>query len=117
MKWKVYLASYSLFLTLIFIGAYFNLIPRGLKSVPYYDSLGHLFLYGIWGYLFAKVFPNKIKVFGLSFPIGILVSITIAVIEEFLQLLSSVRTFSLFDLGWGILGILFAWMLVKKENP
>lgn len=107
-KWNVYLSIYTCLLLLIFVFAYLRLIPTELKMVPFYDSIGHFVLYGIWGYLFAKVFDRQIRLNILSIPIGVLITFGIAVVEESLQSLSSVRTFSLYDLGWGVLGIFLA---------
>lgn len=107
---------YTLLLLTIFLLAYLDLIPRGLKAIPFYDSLGHFVLYGTWGYLFGKVFSKIIQIGSLNIPVGILIVTFIAIIEECLQSLSSVRTFSLFDLGWGILGIVFAYILLKLSK-
>jgi polysaccharide biosynthesis protein VpsQ len=113
MKWKPYLIVYTILLVSIFIGAYLQLIPTEIKAIPAYDSIGHFVLYGIWGYLFIKVFPRK--VFG-SISLGALIIVAIAILEESLQSLSSVRTFSLLDLGWGLLGIFISWLLYCFEK-
>ena len=116
MKWKLSLILYSLFLLVVFIAAYLELVPTEIKLVPFYDSVGHFVFYGIWGYLFAKVFSRKINIRIFVFPLGILLIICIAVLEESLQSLSTIRAFSIFDLGWGIIGILLGWLLLGKEK-
>ncbi len=107
---------YTSLLLTIFLLAYLGLIPRGLKAIPFYDSLGHFVLYGTWGYLFGKVFSKILQIGSLKIPTGIFIVTIIAITEECLQSLSSVRTFSLFDLGWGILGIFFAYILLKLSK-
>lgn len=114
MKWKMYLIVYSILLLSIFAGAYLKLIPTGIKIIPFYDSLGHFVLYGIWGYLLAKVFNRQLMISSVGIPIGIGVALSTSIIEEVLQSLSSIRTFSLSDLGWGLMGIVISWLIVKK---
>lgn len=115
MRWKTSLILYTLVLLVIFISAYLKLIPTEIKAVPFYDSIGHFVLYGIWGYLFARVFnKNALRSDSWFLPWGILLALTIAIVEESLQSFSAVRTFSLFDLGWGIVGILLALFVVNQ---
>lgn len=82
--------------------------------------MGHFVLYGLWGYFFAKAFDVTILSVGnIKVQRGILMVIPIAVIEETLQSFSAARTFSFFDMGWGVLGIIVACLVLhhkQKEN-
>jgi VanZ family protein len=96
MQWKVLLVIYSAFLLVIFLLAYLGLIPTEIKTVPFYDSIGHFVLYGILGYLSARVFNEPLMVNKLAVQSGILIVIGVVILEEYLQSFSVVRTFSFF---------------------
>jgi polysaccharide biosynthesis protein VpsQ len=112
MKWHYILIIYTIVLLSIFISAYCGYIPTQLNSIPYYDSIGHFLLYGTWGYLFAQTFSKPIFFIGrFGVQSGIVIAISIAIAEEALQTLSPLRSVSLFDLGWGLLGITIACII------
>ena len=71
-----------------------------INAIPYGDKLGH---FGIFGVLTFVVTQN------ISEPRAILCGSTlvtlVVIVEEFLQLLSATRTFSLFDLGASLMGV------------
>jgi hypothetical protein len=116
-QWKWFLALYTLLILIIFALAYLKYIPTALEAIPYYDSIGHFVLYGIWGYLFAQTFQKTIFVVAkIKVPLGTLIILPIAIIEECLQSLSPVRTFNFFDMGWGILGISVACCLIHFND-
>jgi len=111
-KWTLF--AYTLFIATIFILAYIGLIPTRLHAIPFYDSAGHFILYGCWGFCLGWTFSKtliRISVFKIY--IGIMIAMAIATIEEFLQQLSPLRTFSLLDLFWGILGIVVACIILN----
>ncbi len=113
MKWNILLGAYSAFIAIVILFAYLSLIPTEIKVVPFYDSIGHFVLYGIWGYLSGRVLCKGVFLGIMTVPAGLIVVSGIAVIEECFQLLSPVRTFSFIDLGWGLLGIGVSWGLLK----
>jgi hypothetical protein len=117
MKWRLGLGLYTAFILTVFLLAYLRFIPTQLNAVPYYDSIGHFVLYGTWGYFFARVFNRIVLRFDwIRVQFGILIIIPIATLEESLQSLSPVRTFSLFDLGWGCLGIMIACLIISMQE-
>lgn len=116
MKWKFFLFIYTSLFFLIFISAYLGLIPTEIKNIPFYDSIGHFVLYGILGYLSGKVFTKVFKIGIFKVHISIVLVAIIAILEECLQLLSPLRTFSIFDLGWGLLGIFIASIALNKKK-
>lgn len=116
MKWKIILFAYTFLLLIIFLLAYLGLIPTEIKFIPFYDSIGHFLLYGTWGYLFGRVFTEMLEIGLLKISMGVFAVYLIAILEECLQPLSSLRTFSLFDLGWGILGIFFAYIILRLNK-
>lgn len=117
MKPNVKLVLYSVFLFIVFLSAYLGIIPTELAFIPFFDSMGHFILYGIWAYLFAKVFGHAILSFGkFVIPGGIFIVIIIAVAEESFQAFFPTRSFSFFDMGWGILGISLACIIFNRQK-
>lgn len=103
---KLQLLAYSFLMAIIIVSAYFGLIPTRLHDIPFYDSAGHFVLYGLWGYFFGNAFRKPVfKILSLDIQTGILVALFIALVEELLQQLSPMRSFSLGDLMFGIVGI------------
>ena len=113
---KTQLVLYSFAMSLIVVLAYVGLIPTQLHQIPYYDSIGHFVLYGLWGYFLGKVFNKPIPI-GRKFhlPQGIIVATAFAVIEESLQQFSPMRSFSLYDLGFGLLGIAASAVVLNRH--
>lgn len=105
MKYLIFI-GYTLFIILVSVLAYLNIIPTQQIKIPYYDYIGHFVLYSIWAYLFALVLPQRLfSILKLPVPTGILVVTGITIIEECFQSLSAVRSFSLIDLGCSLTGI------------
>ncbi len=114
-RWIYSAISAMIFLMLVSILAYLKFIPTEIKSIPYYDSIGHFILFGIFGFLAEMAFDGrKYKLFGLHFPLGATIVGLYATIDETLQIFSRNRTFDLHDLGFGLLGIAVAYWLSKK---
>ena len=82
--------------------------PTHLKSVPYYDSIGHFLLFGIYAFLAQCAFKGK-KYFHI--PLGTTLVTLYAIADELLQKLSPNRTFDISDLLCGLLGITVATIL------
>jgi polysaccharide biosynthesis protein VpsQ len=79
-----------------------------LYHFPYGDKIGHFLLLGMLAFLINGNLPGRtLKLFSLSIPIGALLTISFAVLEEVSQLFFPARTFSLLDLGSSLLGIGF----------
>ncbi len=115
-KTKYLLTIFVLFLITVSFLAYNHLIPTEIKSIPFYDSIGHFVLFGLLGLIAHYAFNRKrVPVFGRMAPIGPTIAIAYAFIDESLQVLSSNRAFDLADLFFGIFGILMfitaAWFI------
>ncbi len=89
-------------LFVILSSAYLNGIPSFISIVPYYDKVGHFFLFGICGYAFHRVSKRK---YVYVFPVAVTFFTVFTVSEELLQMFSNNRTFSLTDLFFSLLGI------------
>jgi polysaccharide biosynthesis protein VpsQ len=110
---KTQLLLYSALMALIIISAYFRLIPTKLP-IPLYDSIGHFVLYGLWGYFFGNAFPESLLRSEQRYlPVGVIFATLIAIIEEMLQHLSPARSFSIYDLLSGLLGVLTSLIILN----
>lgn len=104
-----------IFLISVSVLAYLKLVPTEIKAVPYYDSIGHFVLFGIFGFLVEMALRGKkYKLFRLFFPLGATLVALFATVDEILQIFSRNRTFDLHDLGFGLLGITMSYFLAKK---
>ena len=114
---KTQLILYSVLMALIVLLAYMGLIPTKLHQIHYYDSFGHFILYGLWGYFFGKVFQKPVAtVKKCSLPQGIIFAMVIAIIEECMQRFAPMRSFSLYDLVFGLLGIVAATVILNVQR-
>lgn len=112
MRAKVLLLAFSALTFTIFLLAYAGTIPTAYKAIPFYDEIGHFVLYGLWAYLAANVFHRTIVQIGsVAIPLGVGMTVLVAVLEESLQITSYNRVFSLSDMAWGIAGISIACIL------
>ena len=103
--WKILFAVYTFGILLILGSAYSAGIPHFIAVIPYYDLLGHFFLYGMWSFLAYQAFSKTlISPFALSL---------LTVCEELFQITSANRTFSLIDLFFSLLGIWLAVFLIR----
>lgn len=103
-------------LFVILFSAYLNGIPSFISIVPYYDKVGHFFLFGICGYTFHRASKRK---YVAIFPMAITLFTVFTVLEEYLQTFSNNRTFSLTDLFFSLLGIwvfFFADYVLNKSK-
>ena len=115
-NWNWAFGAFVAFFGLVLILAYHGLIPREIKVIPLYDLIGHFILFGILTLLFFKFletnFIHLTKQQMLSI-VGGVVSV-FAISEEFLQVMSSNRTFDLLDLLMSLLGVLIALFITRK---
>jgi len=112
----ILLASFALFLAVVFVGAYSGLIPTEIRAIPYYDSIGHFVLYGLLAYLAVTAYQRSLNVGGTRVPIAIIAVAGIAIIDEATQVFSTMRTFSYTDLVWGLFGVMIAWLLALQRG-
>ncbi len=112
-KQNIYFAAvFFAFIILVSVLAYLQILPTQYKHIPYYDSIGHFMLFGILGYLVHIALNRKhVNFLGLSWPVAPALVICYAVVDETLQIFSSVRTFDLYDLGFGVLGIVSFYVI------
>lgn len=119
MKWLAIL--FALFIALIIVLADTgNLGVLGfINQIPYGDKAGHFILFGILALLldltFIRSLPNRDpKLVALS--TGLILAFIIGV-EEYSQQFFTSRTFSLLDLVFSYLGVIFfSWMALRIKR-
>lgn len=111
-RFALLLVAYLAFLALVDVSAYLGLLPSGLRHIPLYDTFGHFGLLGLAGLLLHRALGRRtVRVRGLPLPLGPLIIVVGAAVEEVLQLASPVREASLFDFAADIVGIALFWGL------
>jgi polysaccharide biosynthesis protein VpsQ len=112
-KRNIYIAvAFFLFIILVSVLAYLQILPTQYKHIPYYDSIGHFMLFGILGFLAHIALDRKHFTIGsIKIPTASTLVACYAIADELLQLLSSVRTFDLWDLFFGVLGIMSFYVI------
>ncbi len=106
---KILALVFFAFLLLIAYWADTGRMPAVLKALYAYpngDRLGHFILYGLLAYLLVFAFPfAQVRVGRWVMPLGIVLALGVATLEEASQLLIISRTPDLVDLAAGYLGI------------
>lgn len=79
---------------------------RALYDFPTGDRIGHFVLYGVLAYLLTAAFPaRRIRAAAWSVPLGVVLALTLAALEELTQLFIPARSADWLDLLAGWLGV------------
>ncbi len=117
---KIVTAIFIGFLTVIVIGANQASLPDFLRSVysfPGGDKAGHFLLMGTLSLLVnLSLGLRQVKFFSRRLLSGSLIVLVVVTLEEASQLWSTVRTFSLVDLGFDYMGIIGGGYLATLLN-
>lgn len=97
-------------MALVIFWANTNTMPLLLRRLyggfPLADKIGHFVIYGIFAYLLTWAMPfRRVSLGRFSLPLGILIAVAFATLEEASQLFVARRTPDLLDLLMGYLGI------------
>lgn len=110
--WIIAFWLYFLLLVFISVSAYLKILP---PEVSNYDKLGHFILLGIAGFLSHQALGRRtIATRGVKIPLGPLLVTVFSLIDEYLQMLSPARSFSLTDLAANWIGIWFFYFVGEK---
>ncbi|MGB7444821.1 MAG: hypothetical protein WA919_27450 [Coleofasciculaceae cyanobacterium] len=116
--WAIVFVAYFLMLLTISLLAYLGVLPTQIAAIPYYDKALHFILVGSSSYIGQKALGGwGLKINTLPFIIPLMpISITVfAAVDESLQILSPIRSFSLLDMSANLMGIwFFYWLAVRK---
>ena len=109
--------GYGTFFLVILWGAYTNRLPLDLlKTIPYYDKIGHVVLYALASYLGHRVLHQRhfkgiryLPVFPLLFGL-------VMTAEEIIQGISPHRTLDGIDLICSLSGVVLGYWLAQKGS-
>ncbi|WP_281560306.1 VanZ family protein [Thalassomonas sp. RHCl1] len=94
-----------------------NIFFELVRSLPYGDKVGHLVLYGTLSQLTVIAFNYKcLMVKGYHLPLGALLVLSLAAIEEMSQLFLANRTFDFADISADIAGIILFTVLFNRQK-
>jgi len=87
-----------------------------VKAIPYGDKVGHFFLFFTLAFFVNYLLKFK-KTNAVKIPIhfGSIIVFIFITIEELSQLFFSSRTFDLFDLLFGVLGIAAVQLIIRNK--
>lgn len=111
--WIIAFIGYFIIILTIMLVADLGMLPlKFLSNIPYYDKIGHFFLYGIASFLCHRATGKKMMaIFHYPIPLGPFIFSIFTIAEEMLQAILPHRTASAADLFFGMLGIiLFYWL-------
>lgn len=101
--------AFLAFMGLVIVWADTNTMPAFLRRMyvfPFGDKVGHFVIYAIFAYLLTWAMPfRRLKLGLFSLPLGIVIAVAFATLEEASQLFVARRTPDLLDLLMGYLGI------------
>jgi VanZ family protein len=117
---KVAALAFFLFLLTVAYWADSGTMPHLLKLVyafPNGDRLGHFVLYGILAYLVSAAFPTRrVRIGTWHLPLGVVIALALATVEEFSQIFIPTRTADPIDLAAGYLGIFVAALVLNRRS-
>jgi VanZ family protein len=118
-SWRWLTVGFLLFMLVVAVAADTGTIPpfvRDLYRFPGGDYAGHFVLYGILAFLAARAIPRRLSFFGWRLPLSALLVFLMAVLEEISQFWFPLRTPDLYDLSFGVLGILLGTWLANRRR-
>jgi polysaccharide biosynthesis protein VpsQ len=117
--WRWLAVGFLLFMLAVAVAADMGILPlfiRKLYRFPGGDWAGHFVLYGILAWLSAHVILRRVNLFGLKLPLSALLVFLLAALEELSQFWFPLRTPSLYDLAFGLLGIILGTWLANLRR-
>lgn len=117
--WRWLTVGFLLFMLAVVVAADTGTLPlfiRKLYRFPGGDWVGHFALYGILAWLSAHVILRRVTLLGWSFPFSALLVFLMAALEELSQFWFPLRTPSLYDLAFGLLGIILGTWLANLRR-
>lgn len=102
-RWIIVFWLYILVLVAISVSAYLQLLPSSLTAN---DKLGHFILLGTAGFFSHQALNQRmLKTALCPLPLGPALVSIVSVIDELLQMTSTVRSFDLVDMSANLIGI------------
>lgn len=113
--------AFLAFMGLVIIWADTNTMPAFVRRIyifPFGDKIGHFAIYGVFAYLLTWAMPaRRLKLGRFSLPLGIVIAVAFATLEEASQLFVARRNPDFLDLFSGYLGIYAStWIPCMRDN-
>jgi VanZ family protein len=113
--YRLGLAAHTTLIAWISVGAYAGLLPTQIRAIPFYDTVLHFLLVGMFGFFLDGALAHRPIVAARFFPrLGPGIALLLAATEETLQRLSPRRSSSLGDFAANTIGILVCAWLAKR---
>lgn len=113
--YRIGLAGHTGLIGLISAGAYAGVLPTQIKALPYYDTVLHFLLVGMFGFFLDAALSHRALVRVPFVPrVGPAIALLLAATEELLQRLSPRRSSSWGDFAANTIGILVCAWLAKQ---
>ena len=92
-----------------------NILFDLVGLLPFGDKIGHMFLFGLLSAVTIIAFNyRQVHINGYKVPIGAVIVLVFALIEELSQLFFMHRTFDLIDVAADLIGITLSVVIFKK---
>ena len=119
LPWRWLAVGFLLFMLAVVVAADTGTLPffiRRMYRFPGGDWAGHFVLYGILAFLAARAIPRRVSVFRWMLPVSALLVFLMAALEELSQFWFPLRTPDLYDLSFGVLGIILGTWLAGRRK-
>jgi polysaccharide biosynthesis protein VpsQ len=117
--WRWLAVGFLLFMLAVAVAADMDTIPNFVRNIYRFqggDKLGHFVLYGILAFLAAHAFPRRVNILGWMLPLSALLVLLMAILEELSQFWFPHRTPDIYDLSFGVLGIIVGTWLAGRRK-
>jgi hypothetical protein len=95
--------------------AYLDILPNSLLAWPYADKVIHALFFGAVVFWLTMWWPERqVQIGRWALPLAIVLPISLALLEEIIQVYSPLRTGSLMDLSADLVGMVAFWWLSRR---
>jgi polysaccharide biosynthesis protein VpsQ len=113
--YRIGLVAHSVLIVSIAAGAYAGVLPTKISLIPYYDTVMHFLLVGMFGFFLDGAFEHRSIVEVPFVPrVGPALALVLAAAEEYLQRLSPRRSSSWADFAANATGIFVCAFLARR---
>ncbi len=105
--WIIAFALMLLFIVAVTIGADMRIIPTRVRGIPFFDKLGHFFLYGILAFLLHLALqPHAWRIARIAVPLAVFIVGFLCIVDETQQFFVGTRAADLSDFAADMAGII-----------
>ena len=96
-----------------------NFFIENVRSIPYGDKIGHVIIYALLAFLLSITLSGTSKRLTATFfklPVGCLIVLVFAFIEELTQVFFATRTLDVGDIAADVIGVYVASVVLSIRN-